>query len=95
MPGIVVGVDGSDRAHHALDWAMKEAAIRHVPLTVLTIHEVAASGWTGNPIILADDEPLVEKIQQAMQEMVEKAAAQLGETSTALGDRSGSERFRL
>ena len=79
MAGIVVGIDGSRDAHRALDWAMKEAAIRHLPLTVLTVHEVAASGWTGNPIILAGDEAKVEKIRKAAEDMVAKAAAQLGE----------------
>ncbi|MGO9297655.1 MAG: universal stress protein, partial [Streptosporangiaceae bacterium] len=29
MPGIVVGVDGSPNSERALDWAMKEAAVRH------------------------------------------------------------------
>jgi nucleotide-binding universal stress UspA family protein len=79
MSGIVVGIDGSDAAHRALSWAMKEAAVRHVPLTVLSVHEVAASGWTGNPIILAGDEPLVEKIRKAAEETVAKAGAELGE----------------
>jgi nucleotide-binding universal stress UspA family protein len=79
MTGIVVGIDGSDNAHRALSWAMKEAAVRHVPLTVLAVHGVAASGWTGNPIILAGDEPLVEKIRIAAEELVAKVAAELGE----------------
>jgi nucleotide-binding universal stress UspA family protein len=79
MAGIVVGVDGSDQAHQALSWAMKEAAVRHEPLTVFAVHEVAASGWTGNPIILAGDEPLVEKIRKAAEETVAKVAADLGE----------------
>jgi nucleotide-binding universal stress UspA family protein len=79
MAGILVGVDGSDHGHRALNWAMKEAGMRHVPLTVLTVHEVAASGWTGNPIILAGDEPLVEKIRKAAEDTVAKAAAELGE----------------
>jgi nucleotide-binding universal stress UspA family protein len=79
MAGILVGVDGSDHAHRALNWAMKEAGMRHVPLTVLTVHEVAASGWTGNPIILAGDEPLVEKIRKTAEDTVAKAAAELGE----------------
>ena len=43
MPGITVGVDGSDHSHRALEWAMKEAAIRKVALTVLAVHEVAAN----------------------------------------------------
>jgi nucleotide-binding universal stress UspA family protein len=35
MPGIIVGVDGSDESGQALGWAMREAALRHVPLTGL------------------------------------------------------------
>ena len=38
MPGIVVGVDGSDHSRHALAWAMHEAELRHVPLQVVTVH---------------------------------------------------------
>lgn len=83
MAGIIVGVDGSHDAHRALEWAMKEAAIRHVPLTVVTVHEVAVSGWTGQPIILPMDQPEVDKARQAAEEAVAKAAAQLGEPQPA------------
>ena len=41
MPGIIVGIDGSGHSRRALEWAMREAALRHVPLTVITVHEVA------------------------------------------------------
>jgi len=83
MAGIIVGVDGSHDAHRALEWAMKEAAIRHVPLTVVTVHEVAVSGWTGHPIILPMDQPDVNKARQAAEEAVAKASAQLGESQPA------------
>jgi nucleotide-binding universal stress UspA family protein len=83
MAGIIVGVDGSHDAHRALEWAMKEAAIRHVPLTVVTVHEVAVSGWTGQPIILPMDQPDVNKARQAAEEAVAKAAAHLGESQPA------------
>jgi nucleotide-binding universal stress UspA family protein len=83
MAGIIVGVDGSHDAHRALEWAMKEAAIRHVPLTVVTVHEVAVSGWTGHPIILPMDQPDVDKARQAAEEAVAKAAAHLGESQPA------------
>ena len=33
MPGIIVGVDGSDHSRSALGWAMREAVQHHVPLT--------------------------------------------------------------
>jgi len=83
MAGITVGVDGSHGAHWALEWAMQEAATRHAPLTVITVHQVAASGWTGNPIILLEDEPALEKVRRAAEEAVAKAAAQLGESQPA------------
>ena len=41
MPGIVVGVDGSEHSDEILEWAMKEAALRQAPLTVMTVHPVA------------------------------------------------------
>jgi nucleotide-binding universal stress UspA family protein len=37
MPGIIVGVDGSDHSRLALGWAMREAAQHHLPLTVMTV----------------------------------------------------------
>ena len=80
MPGITVGIDGSHDAHLALEWAMQEAAVRHVPLTVVTVHDVPVSGWTGGPIILPADEPALERAYQAAGDAVAKAAASLGES---------------
>jgi nucleotide-binding universal stress UspA family protein len=79
MAGIVVGIDGSDNAHRALDWALKEAAAHHAPLTVLTVHEVAVSAWTGNPIILPPDRDELEKTRGRVDEIVAQAAAQAGD----------------
>jgi nucleotide-binding universal stress UspA family protein len=42
MPGIIVGVDGSDNSRHALAWAMREAAKHDVPLRVLSVHPPSA-----------------------------------------------------
>jgi nucleotide-binding universal stress UspA family protein len=83
MPGITVGIDGSHDAHRALEWSMREAAARHVPLTVLTVHDVPVSGWTGGPIIFPADEPALDKLRQAAEEAVAKAAALLGESKPA------------
>ena len=47
MSGIIVGVDGSGLSQRALAWAMHEAAIRHVPLTVLTVHEAVRGYYSG------------------------------------------------
>ncbi len=42
MPGIIVGVDGSDNSRRALAWAMREAVKHHVPLTVMSVHPPSA-----------------------------------------------------
>ena len=47
MPGIIVGVDGSDHSRYALGWAMREAAKHDLPLTVMSIHPVPARPATG------------------------------------------------
>ena len=79
MAGIVVGIDGSDNAHRALDWALKEAAVHHTPLTVVTVHEVASNAWTGNPIILPPDQDELAKIRGRVEQIVTQAAAQAGD----------------
>jgi nucleotide-binding universal stress UspA family protein len=77
MPGILVGLDGSDHSHNALEWAVKHAALEHAALTVLAVHEVAASAWTGSPIIYPEDRPEEEKARQVAQEAVNKAVGEL------------------
>jgi len=57
---------------------MREAALRHVPLTVLTVHEVMASYWTGNPITVPGDVPELEKVRLAAEHAVAQAAERLG-----------------
>jgi nucleotide-binding universal stress UspA family protein len=79
MAGIIVGVDSSQDAHRALEWAMQEAAARHARLTVITVHQVAASAWIGTPVFLPVDEPTMDYARQAAEEAVAKAVAQLGE----------------
>jgi nucleotide-binding universal stress UspA family protein len=79
MPGIVVGVDGSPNSERALDWAMGQAAAVHAPLTVIAVHEVAKSYWGSIPVIGAADEPLLEKLRQAAEEMTDRAASRLGD----------------
>ena len=78
MPGIVVGVDGSPNSERALDWAMRQAAAVHAPLTVITVHEVPKSYWGGIPVIGPADGPLLEKLRQAAEEMTQQAASRLG-----------------
>ena len=60
MNGIVVGVDGSEGARHALDWAANEAKLRDVPLTVVLAWQwppgfYTGAGWAGvGPEVLDD-----------------------------------------
>jgi len=83
MAGIVVGVDGSGNAQRALDWAVKEAAALHAPLTVLAVHQVASNQWTGNPLIYPEDAAEQEKARHAGEEAVSKAVSQAGDARPA------------
>jgi len=76
MPGIIVGVDGSGHSQRALEWAMKEAAIRHAPLTVLAVHE-AVAGFSGSVSVYTDDPERTEAVRRAVQAETDKALAGL------------------
>ena len=90
MPGIVVGVDGSEHSQRALEWAAREAALRHVPLAVLAVHPVAMSPWTQTPIRFPQDQAEEERARATAQEGADKAAAPLGEQAPAVTVRSVS-----
>jgi nucleotide-binding universal stress UspA family protein len=83
MPGILVGVDGSEHASQALEWAMKMAAALHLPLTALTVHQVAGNEWTGKPIIYPQDRAAQEEDRQAAEKAVAEVAGHLGQSSPA------------
>ena len=76
MSGIIVGVDGSGHSQRALAWAMKEAAIRHVPLTVLTVHE-AIRGYYSGVALYPDDPARTEQAREAAQAETDKVLAGL------------------
>jgi nucleotide-binding universal stress UspA family protein len=78
MSGITVGIDGSHHGRKALDWAMREAALRKLPLTVLTVHPVIRESWTGNPVSDPADAPDVAKARAAAEQAVAAAAKVLG-----------------
>lgn len=85
MPGITVGIDGSHNSLEALEWAMKEAVLRHSPLTVLTVYEIVASQWTGHPPVQPDTDSRAEELyRRAAEESVAKAAEELGEQPAPL-----------
>src|ERR1051326_2269653 len=76
MSGIIVGVDGSGHSQRALEWAMKEAAVRHAPLTVLTVHETIR-GYYGGPVLYPDDPARTEEMRVAVKAEAEKVLADL------------------
>lgn len=78
MPGIVVGVDGSPNSGRALDWAMGQAVAVNTALTVVAVHEVPKSYWGGIPVIGSSDQPIMNELRQAAEEMTRKAADRLG-----------------
>jgi nucleotide-binding universal stress UspA family protein len=84
MPGIVVGIDGSANAQSALLWAASEAAARRAPLTVLTVHEISHSFWTGRPVVLSADEDQVAAAKAAAAELTDKAISELGGAKPAV-----------
>jgi nucleotide-binding universal stress UspA family protein len=78
MPGIIVGVDGSGHSHRALDWAIREAAIRHAPLTVLTVQQVMRSFWAG-PMLYPEDADLAENARKLTQDETDEVLGELAE----------------
>jgi nucleotide-binding universal stress UspA family protein len=66
MPGIIVGIDGSDHSHRALEWAVHEAAVRQAPLTVLTVNQ-AVVGYGGGPVEYPGDTERTLQAREAAQ----------------------------
>jgi nucleotide-binding universal stress UspA family protein len=62
---------------------MRQAAALRAPLTVIAVHEVPKSYWGGIPVIGPADRALLEKLQQAAEEMTQKAAGRLGDARPA------------
>ena len=79
MPGIIVGVDGSGHSQRALEWAMKEAALRHEALHVITVHQ-AVKGYYGTAVVNPEDRALTEQAREAAQAEADKVLAELGES---------------
>jgi nucleotide-binding universal stress UspA family protein len=78
MPGILVGVDGSGHSQRALEWAAKEAALRHTSLTVLTVQQAVADVWGGTLHYLGDDSK-TEKARVAAQAETDRVLSTLGD----------------
>ena len=76
MPGIVVGVDGSGHSRKALERAANEAAVHHVPLTVLTVHQAVRDVY-GSASHYPEDAALTDKARQAAQAETDQVLAGL------------------
>ncbi|HTI75263.1 MAG TPA: universal stress protein [Mycobacterium sp.] len=49
--GIIVGVDGSPASRVAVDWAAREASVRHLPLTIIHVVQAATiQVWPDIPL---------------------------------------------
>ena len=83
MPGILVGIDGSAHSQRALEWAAKEAAIRHTSLTVLTVHQAVAGFW-GGTLHYQGDEALTDKAREAAQAETDKVLSGLETRPTSV-----------
>jgi nucleotide-binding universal stress UspA family protein len=74
MSGIIVGMDGSAHSQWALEWAVNEAASRHAPLTVLSVHQGGAVTYAAGDLNL---DQAVEEVQA----LVDKALSGRPETA--------------
>jgi nucleotide-binding universal stress UspA family protein len=81
MPGIVVGVDGSEHSRKALDWALHEADLRDAPLTVITVSPIMAGiygpGYAPADYLPAEEETRVQA-EKATGYLVDDAIARRG-----------------
>lgn len=78
MRGILVGIDGSDHSQRALEWAIREAALRHAPLTVLTVFRTVVGYW-GGAVTYPEDHALSAKARGDAEEATAKALATAGD----------------
>ena len=77
MSGIIVGIDGSGHSQRALEWALKEAALRRVPVTVLIVHQAVRDNF-GFVSSYPGDAELTAKAEAAAKAETEKVLAALG-----------------
>lgn len=78
MPGIIVGIDGSYHSRKALDWAAREAGIRHAPLTVLTVHQ-AVAGYFTTAVAYPGDEEMTARARDAARKETDEVLDALGD----------------
>jgi nucleotide-binding universal stress UspA family protein len=79
MSGIIVGIDGSTHSERALEWAVQEAAIRQVPLRVITVFHRAVSHWGAGAITDPQEHAHAMQAREAAQDATDKALAHAGD----------------
>ena len=62
---------------------MKEAGVKRVPLTVLAVHGVAATEWTGRPMVFPQDQAMTDQARSWAEEAISKVSGQLGDAKPA------------
>jgi nucleotide-binding universal stress UspA family protein len=86
MPGIIVGVDGSEHSLSALDWALNESDLRKTPLTVISVSPIV-TGIYGPGYAPADYYPAEEESRaqaaKATQDLVDEAIERRGAAPAA------------
>ncbi|HEX4094231.1 MAG TPA: universal stress protein [Trebonia sp.] len=78
MPGIIVGIDGSDHSLRALEWAIGEAAVRQTPLTVVTVVQQPAPGYWGYHVPYLGDEDVVDQARKMARVETDRALDKAG-----------------
>ena len=79
MSRIIVGIDGSAHSQRALEWAVHEAALRQVPLSVIAVYRTVVAYW-GGAVVFPEDHAIADKTRAVTQEATEKALALAGDT---------------
>jgi nucleotide-binding universal stress UspA family protein len=77
MSGIIVGLDGSSHSRRALAWAVKEAAFRGEPLTVITVQQDYTGFWGPAAYQYARDPSFLEQAAKEAQVETDNAVDRL------------------
>ena len=83
METIVVGVDGSEGARSALEFAAREAALRQARLRVACAWEILPAVYAGG-LAPGLDQPTIDSFRESAETVVQQAAATAKELQPAI-----------